>query len=54
MATSFGVVYVPVFGSLYFASKSIGAFKLDDALNNEVILRKKQLVYHINHGIKGI
>tara|TARA_Y100001954_G_scaffold176643_1_gene187724 strand:- start:34 stop:882 length:849 start_codon:yes stop_codon:yes gene_type:complete len=28
-----GVVYVPVSGSLYFASKSIGAFKLDDALN---------------------
>tara|TARA_B100000683_G_scaffold233593_1_gene236303 strand:- start:323 stop:1147 length:825 start_codon:yes stop_codon:yes gene_type:complete len=28
-----GVVYVPVSGGLYFASKSIGAFKLDDALN---------------------
>ena len=38
-----GVVYVPVFGSLYFASKSIGAFKLDDALNNRSHLEKEAI-----------
>jgi len=38
-----GVVYVPVFGSLYFASKSMGAFKLNDALNNLSCLEKEAI-----------